>query len=672
MGRIATRNPRLRLALLLWVVAAIAVICCGCREEGVYLPAVTGTTHSFTAAEVQPLPDKAQKRFAGQIACLVKDKPGILVGPAAAGLPTRAITDQRPEDLSSLQWLPDGRTIATQSAYADATNEQPLGEASTGTLGLLNVETGDVTPVDPDRLLDMNQVAANQRGASIVYAGVFQGKEGLLATETDTMLSTKVLVPDWSVCPGGVSVSTDGALAAKSEGAGSETGDGSLTIVSIADSKRLLSRDESEKEGGLRHSWSSPVFHPTVNILGYVQTCDAGKENDAIVLTALDAGTQTTDCYSLPSGCCLGSDLSWSPDGRYLAADGLDAEGHPWVWLLDLKEQRLWKWLEGVDRLAWGPEKADVALTASAPAGSATPPNRMRGDGLPASAVWIQDGRVATWPRDLKLPSGLREATGLRRLMKTNASSIVWVQETGPMHDGFRVSLGDLKTQKTTALVSGVDAFGMSAPDWELENVTLSSDGTRAVFTVRLAGSGMFIEYYDVLVAAPAKPRYLEEADVWDCVSRDGTMRVRYGWAMPDEGGANSDRYGYIEVLRKGEVEPNRLWKLTSVQQRAPWAEMIDVLTVSPDGARIAYSTSGAVWMVASDQRPARPSRLVELMPDQLLTHLVWTPDGQKLVANIAPADGDPEGWHETQLIDPGTGKSTGMAAYLEGLVFLE
>jgi hypothetical protein len=673
MGSVSSVSSRLRLQLLIWLMAAVAVTCCGCRRQSVYVPTVTGTSHTFAAAEVQPLADGVQKRLQGQIACLVDGKPGILVGPAASGMPSYRITDVESENLELLQWRPDGRSLAVSRDYADDVTETPLQNWSCGTLGILDVGTSTITSLDPDRLLDLSAIAASQADQpGVVYAGVFQGKEGLLATEMGAGLDTKVLLPEWSVCPGGVSVSADGTLAARSDQAAISYGDGILTISTIPDGKTLLRRDESMFETPPQHSWRSPAFHPVGRTLAYLQDCQVGNERDAIVLTAVDAGGHVSDCYFLPPGGRVGWELTWSPDGRYLAAPGLDAAEQALVWLLDVKERRLWRWLEGVGRLVWGPEPArDQPNLAPQPSGASAKP-RVRGDGLPSGAVWIREGRIATYPKDLKLPSGLREATGLRRLLKPNATTFVWVQESGPMHEGFRVSLGDLKTQKTTVLVSSVDAFELDDPEWALENVALSHDRTRALFRVREAGSGRYTAYYDVALASPAKPHYLEDADVWDSVSRDGTVRVRHGWALPDEGGANCDRYGYIEVLRKGETEPRCLWKLKTVQERSPWAEMINALAVSPDGTRIAYSTSGGLWVVALDQRPAKPSQLGELMPDQSVSHLTWTPEGQHLLASIVPANGDTEGWHETRLIDPATGSSTGMAGHPEGVLFLE
>lgn len=667
--------PAHRKRLFLWLPAALAAIAiAGCHQQTVFVPKASGISHSFSAADVQPVAESMQRRLTGQVACLLKDKPGLLVGPAAAGLPSRQLTQTPATDLGrTLQWVPDGRAILVNGGPIDI-EERPPGECSAGSLMVVDAQTGTPALVDSDRLLDLSAIAANQPTDGLLYAGVFQGKEGLLMTSLRTQPTTRVLVPGWSACPGGVTLSTDGALAARSDKMGISPGDGILTVVSVADAKTVWRRDESaETARPPRHSWSSPAFHPTHSILACLQHCDEGDESDAIVLTQFVDGKSVSDSYSLPPGCHTGDDLAWSPAGRYLATAGLDAEKKNWVWLLDLKEQRLWKWMIGVERIAWGPSsgrpRPHTSLSASGLRDSQ--PAGLRGDGLPAGAIWINAGRIATFPKDLALPAGLREATGLRRLLHFGLGSIAWVQDNGTQHEGFRVTMGDLKSQQATVLVSGQNPFGLDDPGWELKAVTLSDDGAQVVFAVRLAGSAAFTEFYEVTLSAPGKPRYLEQADVWDCVSRDGSLRVRYGWTMPDEGGANSDRYGYIEALPKGKTQPRWLWKLSQGQKRPEWAEMIDALSVSPNGTRIAYSNCNGLWVVDPSATPAKPVRRMEVMPGQHIPHIAWTADGTHLMADLAPTVAGTDSWDRprTCYLDAAAGEPIPMAGYLDSLL---
>lgn len=152
--------------------------------------------------------------------------------------------------------------------------------------------------------------------------------------------------------------------------------------------------------------------------------------------------------------------------------------------------------------------------------------DKPRADGLPGGAVWLSCGEVQTYPEDLELPRGLREATSIQRLLWLGPDAIAWVEDSGEAHQGFRVTMGNLQTRTSSVLVPGPRAFGIEDPDWRLLAVNLSHDGAKAVFDVRIAGTGMFSEFYQVSLSGPGAAEYIESADVWDSLSRDGSVRV--------------------------------------------------------------------------------------------------------------------------------------------------
>ena len=318
-----------------------------------YRPEISGHSYSHTAAGVKWLPAARQTRLLGQLACLLRGGAKLLVGPAARGIPTRCVSEL--ECPTRGAWRADGGSLVVPITRSG----RQVVEAPLGTLAIVDVRTRAVTAVDPRRELGVWAIAARQPVGEVLYAGTFGAGEGLLATALDGPRSTRVVAPGWATCVGGVDLSHDGRLAAGSWLADPATGEGELRVVELGSRSVVLRRSEDTASvAPTGRSWLAPAFHPTESVLAYLRKCERGSEADAIMVTDFAGPDPVTDCFLMPGKRVLGGGLTWSPDGRYLAAPAATRPGvATFVWLLDLREHRLWKWLSGVEQVAWGPDR---------------------------------------------------------------------------------------------------------------------------------------------------------------------------------------------------------------------------------------------------------------------------------------------------------------------------
>jgi hypothetical protein len=291
-----------------------------------------------------------------------------------------------------------------------------------------------------------------------------------------------------------------------------------------------------------------------------------------------------------------------------------------------------------------------------------------RTDGLPGGAVWLSRGGVQTYPEDVELPRGLREAISVQRLLCLGPGTIAWVEDSGEAHQGFRVTMGNLQTKASAVLVSRPRASDIEEPDWRLLAVNLSHDDDKGIFEVRIAGTGMFSQ---VSLAEPGAAEHIQSADVWDGFSRDGNVRVAYGWAIPD-GQPEYNKCTYITIARGDDGEARQLWDPDRLATAPAWVKLIDALAVSPGGAQIAYANKNGLWTVGTaGGRTDGPKRLSVLPEGTRAAHIVWTPDGQHLYLNLAStvSDGTPP---HTVRIDLPAGDLVPVPEHLDSLILVK
>lgn len=550
------------------VVASFCLCVIGCGTR-IYHPQVVGKSYTFSAAQSEWLPIRMQAKLQDQIACRLKSSDYWLVGAAADGLPTRSTKSYGTP-------RPGGHSFVVSMPSATPEEDRPLAEWSEGAVGVLDTATGRLTPVDPAGRLDMSAIARTQPDDGVLYAGVFGGHSGLLLTKLDAHRSTEVVVSDWDVCSGGVDVSHDRELAAKSDHAGIAMGDGVLTVVSTGSGKVILSRDECMKEDSPR-SWSAPVFHPTDHTLAYLQQTYGNSQSDAICVTDLSGPKPITDTFFLPRSGVLGSTLSWSPDGRYLAAS---AECH-WggaahVWLLDLEGKRLWKWLQGVEELTWSQAPRSSARTSKAAAGQIAFASNLGGT---EQLYLVND-----------------DASGLRRL------------------------------------TSIAQPDGNLDPEM-LDDLVWSPDGSSLAFLRKLmyrdASGYHAMEMYVVQVDGSTEPRLLHRWEANETTGTDVCLR----WTP--------DSTKLVFCWRVGDGPPAIYSLPTDgPQEPQVFLRKASGLEFSPDGSSIAYAQCGSspdrdwgwlaesVWVAKADGGSAR----------QVAKHVgydaaapCWSPDGGRL-----------------------------------------
>ena len=332
---------------------------------------VTGQDYTFAAAAVEWLPADREQALPGTIAAALEGKPGLWVGPAASGQPTRHLASAGANEMAEVRWSADGRALICVVPCAEHTVhhpdlgmdtiepvvDRPLQNWSSGDLAVLDVEADRLRVVDSTGRLDVGGLAARQPEEGAIIGGVCRGTEGVLLIDTDTGTVVQKLLDRGDVPGGGLDVSPDGKLCVISaEGGALEMGDHDLVAYSLPDGAEAFRDDEpnggasgSEGEAG---GGAAPAFSPDGRFLACVRLPSEANGQDSQVTVVSVSDPTHRDRFAITGW--AGWTLSWSPDGRYLAIpSNHNAAAH--LWLIDLAEKRLWKWLAGVRTFDWGP-----------------------------------------------------------------------------------------------------------------------------------------------------------------------------------------------------------------------------------------------------------------------------------------------------------------------------